>query len=407
MAGAEANSVRLGRPARFASARVERLFLLQYRKSGVRFAKIAFLIAAGIAAAFIVLLEFWASAGQVSSPRQATRVGLLALLLLTALLLHYRPDIALRYFHACVGLPTLIASITLGAMSLVPVEGGTTGASRFVVAMSLACWLCFGFTRLPALLVLLGCGFASLLTIASSIVHGDDHAAAVAVYLVVANLIGWFMSNEIERRERSLFWKSRELMQTTRALERMAWEAREANAAKTRIMAMVCHDLRQPIGSLSLYLQLLRSNHLEAESDACMEPLRKAEACVDVLADNLTRMSEVSGLQRRRRRIELQHIDLRSVLERLELVHAVRAQCGATKLIVRVPAPGMLVARSDERRLWDVLSNLLANALKFGSSDRQPWVLIRGRRIGGAIEIYVRDNGIGIAPEHHERIFGE
>ncbi|MFH1635602.1 MAG: ATP-binding protein, partial [Chloroflexota bacterium] len=53
-----------------------------------------------------------------------------------------------------------------------------------------------------------------------------------------------------------------------------------------------------------------------------------------------------------------------------------------------------------------VIENLLSNALKFVSTDRTPQVSIRAEeKPGGWVRLWVEDNGIGIAPEHQERIF--
>jgi signal transduction histidine kinase len=61
----------------------------------------------------------------------------------------------------------------------------------------------------------------------------------------------------------------------------------------------------------------------------------------------------------------------------------------------------------DSQRLWEVMQNLLENAIKFMGEQTQPVVEIgaRGEENGMPV-LYVRDNGMGIAPEHHERIFG-
>ena len=63
--------------------------------------------------------------------------------------------------------------------------------------------------------------------------------------------------------------------------------------------------------------------------------------------------------------------------------------------------------RSDEARLWDVLSNLVSNALKYRSTRRAPWIVVRAILVRNAIRITIRDNGIGIDPSYHRRVFDE
>jgi signal transduction histidine kinase len=71
-------------------------------------------------------------------------------------------------------------------------------------------------------------------------------------------------------------------------------------------------------------------------------------------------------------------------------------------------AAGLPVVRGDRRSLVELVQNLLENAAKFAGDRADPRVEI-GAREGGApagqAVLYVRDNGIGIDPEHHERVF--
>ena len=56
--------------------------------------------------------------------------------------------------------------------------------------------------------------------------------------------------------------------------------------------------------------------------------------------------------------------------------------------------------------LLQILQNIISNALKYQHPDRAPRIHVSARLMDGFVEFAVRDNGIGIAPEHRERIFG-
>ncbi|HLS56200.1 MAG TPA: ATP-binding protein [Zeimonas sp.] len=223
----------------------------------------------------------------------------------------------------------------------------------------------------------------------------------------MANLIGWIMSVEIERRERALFWSSRQLSEATRALEEMARNAAEASAARTRVLAAVSHDLRQPLASLSLYAGLLRARNDVLEPIGLAGTVERLDACVSALSGNLDRLSELGGLRASESPLPVECIDLRRLLERIDSVYSAEASRRAVRLVVRCPRPGRHFAVSNENRLWDVLSNLAGNAIKFSTAERAPWVLIRVRRAGARLVIEVRDNGIGIAPNDQRRVFDE
>jgi signal transduction histidine kinase len=79
------------------------------------------------------------------------------------------------------------------------------------------------------------------------------------------------------------------------------------------------------------------------------------------------------------------------------------ARAKGLTLTVKV-AEGMPVSRGDERRLTQVLINLLGNAVKFTESGS---VQVIALAVDGQLEISVSDTGPGIAPEHHVRIFEE
>lgn len=393
-------------PLRFTDPLVEAEFLHQFRRAGIRFAKIAFVMTALMTLAFWGMLEISPSASQVSLWRQAVRLGIFVVAGAAAAYLHLRKGDALARYQASVALPMGVACLLAGVLGMIPLDTGELAANRFAVAMTVACWLCFGFTRLPAWLVLGVCVPASALTIAASWFQGDDHSLALGVYLAVANLIGWIMSVEIERRERALFWNSRQLREAKQALEEMARQAAEADVAKTRVLAAVSHDLRQPLSSLSLYAQLLRGRNNLLQAAGLGTTVERINACVGVLSSNLDRLSELGGLLDCSAPLAVETVDLRSVLERVESVYSAEAVRRGVRLVVRVPAPGEL-AVTNENRLWDVLSNLVGNALKFTSPDRRAWVLVKVRHAEERLAIVVCDNGIGIAAADQRCVFDE
>lgn len=272
--------------------------------------------------------------------------------------------------------------------------------------MSLTCWLAYGFTRLPVRLVAIACALGSAAILTSAQIYGDEYVKALGIYLLMANLIGWIMSVETERRERALFWSSRQLREAKQALEEMARQATEADVAKTRVLAAVSHDLRQPLSSLSLYARLLRGRDNPPQMAGLGTTIERINACVEALSSNLDRLSELGGLLDCSAPLAVETVDLRGVFERAESVYSAEAVRRGIRLVVRVPVPGEL-AVTNENRLWDVLSNLVGNALKFPSPGRGGWVLVKVRRVGARLSIVVRDNGIGIAAVDQRRVFEE
>jgi signal transduction histidine kinase len=88
-----------------------------------------------------------------------------------------------------------------------------------------------------------------------------------------------------------------------------------------------------------------------------------------------------------------------------EAVTLVAGQITARGVQVHV-APDLPVVVGDRLRLLEVLQNLLDNAVKFMGSQPQPWINVGVRREGEETICYVRDNGVGIEPRYHEKVFG-
>ncbi len=240
----------------------------------------------------------------------------------------------------------------------------------------------------------------------SAAIYADEYWRALFVYLAMANLIGWILSVEIERRERALFWSARQLAEARVRSEAMAHRASEADVAKTRVLAAVSHDLRQPLASLTLYAQHLREHEREFNDSGVRQALDGLEACIGAISSDLDRLSEL-GLRGSGAPFPVESIDLRNVLERIDRVYSGLAARAAIRLVVRVPAEGECRVLSNESRLWDIFANLVGNALKFAAPGRPAWVLVRVRSFGGGIEVVVRDNGIGIDAADQRRVFDE
>ncbi|HML96810.1 MAG TPA: hypothetical protein PKC29_15475, partial [Thermodesulfobacteriota bacterium] len=193
----------IGLPRRFEAANVEREFLAQYRASGLRFVRLALLLGSVLALVFFVLVLSIKDDEVPTNPRQAFRLVLFAGMGCMAMVATWRPERILQKYDLVVGIAVFAACLAIGAMSLMPADLEEPRSGRWTVAMSLVCWLAYGFTRLPVGIVAVACATGSAAILASAAIYGDEYVRALFVYLLMANLIGWIMSVEIERRERA------------------------------------------------------------------------------------------------------------------------------------------------------------------------------------------------------------
>ncbi len=174
--------------------------------------------------------------------------------------------------------------------------------------------------------------------------------------------------------------------------------AQRASQAKTDFLAAASHDLRQPVQSLVLLTGSLRARLDGQPAEALVG---KLETSVQALCRMLDALLDISKLDASAVPVDLRPVPLHHVLDDLEEEYRLRAAEQGLELRV---VPSSLTVRTDPALLERVLRNLLENALRYTDQGR---ILIGCRRRGDRLLIRVHDTGIGIPPEHLERIFLE
>jgi signal transduction histidine kinase/FixJ family two-component response regulator len=179
----------------------------------------------------------------------------------------------------------------------------------------------------------------------------------------------------------------------------LAKEAAEAaNAAKTRYLVAVSHEIRSPLNAIYGYAQLLEREDPIAPVEAGSVIRRSAEHLTN-LVEGLLDISRIeSGLLKLRQDV----VRLPALLD--HVVDMFRMQAASKGLSLDYKIEGRLppFVRTDEKRLRQILINLLSNAIKY--TDKGGATLTIRYRSQMAV-VDVADTGIGIAPEDLERIF--
>ena len=184
---------------------------------------------------------------------------------------------------------------------------------------------------------------------------------------------------------------------TAVALMRMA-EAEQAALSRARFLAAASHDLRQPLHAMGLFIDGLLPTATDAQRPAVLR-LQESAAFMGVLLDDLL---EISRLDAQVLAPEMEDLRLSTLFDALAAQHAAQAAEACVRVVWRDRG---LAVRSDAAMLQRVLGNLVGNAIRHAPLDGT--VLVVARRRGGGVRIEVRDNGVGIAPIHHARVFEE
>lgn len=162
----------------------------------------------------------------------------------------------------------------------------------------------------------------------------------------------------------------------------------------------VAHDLQEPLRTISAYASILQDDvgpGLEAEPRQFLAGISRCSEHLRSLIDDLLQFSEIERLPLRHVPIGLDDV----VLQARRLLDGVLT-AGDAEIHVHGPLPAV---HGDPGRLVVLFQNLMSNGLKFNRS-RPRRVDVHPETAGaGRVAITVRDNGIGIAPEHHDRVF--
>ncbi|MFC4929860.1 sensor histidine kinase [Massilia sp. GCM10023247] len=197
----------------------------------------------------------------------------------------------------------------------------------------------------------------------------------------------------------------RELIAANESLEQRIEErtARiaEANAELRAFAHTVAHDLRAPLRNVEGFATALLEDEAPRLSEDGKLFAARIVAAVTRMDRLITDLLAYSRLARAELQLDAVDTDtvLRTVLRDLET--QVR-ESGARIAI----APGLPAVRANQGVLVQVLDNLVSNALKFVAPGVVPEVAIHASTDGTTVNLLIEDNGIGIAPEHHEHVFG-
>jgi signal transduction histidine kinase/ActR/RegA family two-component response regulator len=184
----------------------------------------------------------------------------------------------------------------------------------------------------------------------------------------------------------------------TRALDRARADAERATRVKDEFLAMLGHELRNPLAPIVTALQMLR---MEGVHTRAQDVLERQVAHVLRLVDDLLDVSRITSgkIDLRKEPIELSSVVTRALEMSRPLLERRR-----NRLTVEVPDNG-LVIDGDPARLAQIVSNLVTNAAKYSDADSA--IAVRASRVGPNVRLLVVDEGIGIDAAYLDRVFDQ
>lgn len=179
-------------------------------------------------------------------------------------------------------------------------------------------------------------------------------------------------------------------------------ELESKNSELERFTYTVSHDLKSPLFTIRGFLGYLEQDALSGNHDRMRSDMQRITDATEKMQRLLNELLELSRVGRLRN--DPEDISFEELArEAVELVHGRIMQRG---IEVRIH-PNLPTVHGDRQRLLEVIQNLVDNAAKFMGDQKEPLIEIgqAGDELGNPI-LYVQDNGIGISPDHYDRVFG-
>ncbi len=178
-------------------------------------------------------------------------------------------------------------------------------------------------------------------------------------------------------------------------------ELEARNAEMERFTYTVSHDLKSPLITISGFLGLAKKDALAGDLVRMERGMGRIQTAIERMGRLLDELLALSQVGRVTNPLENTPI-VEVAREAVTVLHGLIAGRGVEVSI----APDMPAAFCNPHRILEVLQNLIENAIKFMGDRPEPRIEIAARRDGAEIVYYVRDNGIGIEPRFHRKVFG-
>jgi signal transduction histidine kinase len=194
-----------------------------------------------------------------------------------------------------------------------------------------------------------------------------------------------------------------ELAEQNEKLRRQAFQLEQASAAKSQFLANMSHEFRTPLNAILGYTSMLLQGVSGEMTPHQRRNLQRIDSNGRHLLQVINEILDITRIEAGRMPVNASDFELPELLQ--EVMAEMDPIVARTKLAVRTAlAPQLPTLHSDRQKVKQIVLNLLSNALKF-THEGSVQVSAEYEPATGSVSISVKDTGIGIAPEHMEKIF--
>lgn len=238
----------------------------------------------------------------------------------------------------------------------------------------------------------------------------DTFLRIFAALLLVSSVVAWWMvlthksrqvaQEESNRQTQLLLQEIESHQRTDEQLQKARQTAEQANHAKSRYITAISHELRTPLNSILGYAQIL-------DGDPAIPPSRQQAIQVirrsgDHLLSVIEGTIDIARIESGKLTLDIRPLDFAGFIEQIVAMFELQARGKGLDFLYEAPVELPAVVRADEKRLRQILINLLGNAVKYTASGSVTFRLTYLREMA---TFDVRDTGPGIPEDEAGRIF--
>lgn len=214
---------------------------------------------------------------------------------------------------------------------------------------------------------------------------------ALQTLLIVGLLINW------NRRKRA----ERELLRANASLQTMAEKLIQVDKMKDEFLTRTSHELQTPLHAIINISEMLAAGNYGTVSLRQKDELQVILAVSRKLSSLVRDIIDIEKIKRNEMQLELAPVDMKSVAAAVADVFGHLIQNKRLDISVHIP-DGLPPVFADENRIWQVLFNLIGNAVKYTARGK---VIVASSEDDRSVTIRIEDTGIGIPQEEQDRIF--
>jgi signal transduction histidine kinase len=211
------------------------------------------------------------------------------------------------------------------------------------------------------------------------------------------------MNREISNLQRAVTHEKRRLEDTLAKLRDANDQLTALNEQKSQFVGMAAHDLRSPLGTITMAAECLRMQAEDVLDEVSLDFLSRIESVSESARNLVDVFLDLSVIESGRLKIERKPTDIRALVDKVRPLLEIPAKKKQVSIVVRHGTDVPESVMGDGLRLEQVVVNFLSNALQH--SNPNSTVTIATRREGTNLTVSVTDQGAGIPREEIPRLF--